>query len=55
MDFRTYGLREMSLVECLKSTISEDPLTSNMLNGPKHCSKPNQSTFTKFRDPSESN
>ena len=36
---------------CLKSPKSEDPLTSNMGNGPKHCSNLDDSTFTLFIDP----
>ena len=27
---------ETGLGKCLKSPVSEDPLTSNMVNGPKH-------------------
>ena len=34
-----------------KSPLSEDPSTSNMANGPKHCWKLNGSTFTIFIDP----
>ena len=51
MDFWTYGLRKTWLVECLKSPVSEDPLTSNMVNVPKHFSKLNDSNFTKLNDP----
>ena len=50
MDFWTYGFRKMLLVKCLKSSVSEDPLTSNMVNGPKHCSKLSNRTFTIFID-----
>ena len=32
MYFRNYGLQKMWLDQCLKSAISEDPLTSNMVN-----------------------
>ena len=39
----------------LKSHVSEDPLTSNMLNGPKHFSNVNGRTFTIFIDPCEDN
>ena len=35
--FLNYGLQKMGLNNCLKSPVSEDPLTSNMENGPKHC------------------
>ena len=36
MYFRTYELQKTWLDKCLKSLVSEDPLTSNMVNGPKH-------------------
>ena len=36
MYFRTYELQKTWLDKCLKSPVSEDPLTSNMVNGPKH-------------------
>ena len=34
-----------------KTPVSEHPSTSNMVNGPKHCSKLKDSTFTIFIDP----
>ena len=37
MHFRNYGLRKTWLDKCLKSPVSEDPMKSNMVNGPKHC------------------
>ena len=37
MYLRMYGFRKTMLDECLKSLPSEDPSTSNMVNGPKHC------------------
>ena len=37
MYFSTYTLRKTWLDKCLKSPVSEDPLTSKMVNGPKHC------------------
>ena len=46
IDFWTYGLRKSWLDKCLKSPVSEDPLTSNIVNRPKHCSKLNNSIFT---------
>ena len=55
MYFWTYGLRKTWLDKCLKSPLSEDPLTSNMVNGQKHCSKVNGSTFIIFIDPNEGN
>ena len=36
MFIRNYGLRETWLDNCLKNPVSEDPLRSNMVNGPKH-------------------
>ena len=33
----------------------EDPSTSNMVNGPKHCWKLKDSTFTTFIDPCQNN
>ena len=51
MCFGTYGLQKLSLDKCLKSPVSEDPLTSKMEIGPKLCPKLNDSTFTIFIDP----
>ena len=48
MYFWTYGLEKARLDQCLKSPVLEDPSTSNMVNQPKHFSKPENSTFTKF-------
>ena len=45
MYFWTYTLRKTWLDKCLKSPVSEDPLTSKMVNGPKHCWNPDDSTF----------
>ena len=50
MDFRNYGLQKTWLDNCLKSPVSEDPLTSNMVNGPNHCWNLNDTTFTGFID-----
>ena len=36
MYFWTYRLRKRILDKCLKSPISEDPLTSNIVSGPEH-------------------
>ena len=55
MYFRIYRLRNASLNKCLKSPVSEDPLTRDMVNGPKHCSKLHDSTFNIFICPCESN
>ena len=53
MYFWTYGLRKTLLDKCLKSPVSEDPLTSDKVNGPKHCAKLHDSAFTIFIDPCE--
>ena len=45
----------MWLDKCLKSPISENPSTGNMINGPKYCFNPIDSTFTVFIDLYESN
>ena len=37
MYFGNYRLQKTWLGKYLKSPISEDPLTSNMVDGPKHC------------------
>ena len=37
MYFRYYKLQNKWLEKCLKSPISEDPLTGNMVNDPEHC------------------
>ena len=55
MSFGIYRLRNTSLNKFLKSSVSEDPSTSDMVNGPKHCSKLNNSTFTIFIGPCEDN
>ena len=36
MYFQNYGLWKMCLDQQLKGHVSQDPLTSNMVNGPKH-------------------
>ena len=43
------------LDKCLKSLVSEDPSTSNMGNGTKHCLNLKPSAFIIFTDPSEGN
>ena len=52
---RNYGLRKMWLYKCLKSPVSEDPLTGNLVNGPKHSFNLEGSTFTIFIDHCEGN
>ena len=53
--FWTDLLRKMWLDKCLKSSVSEDPSTRNMANGPKHCWSLNSSTFVIFIDHCERN
>ena len=53
MYFRTYPLRKTCLDKPLKCPVSKEPLTSNMVNGSKHCSKLVGSTFTIFIDTCE--
>ena len=48
MYFWTFGLRKTWLDQCLKSLVSEESSTSNMVNGPKHCWNLNERTFTTF-------
>ena len=55
MYFWTYVLPKTWLDNCLKSPVSEDPSTSDMVNGPKHCWNLNDSTFTILIDPCEGN
>ena len=55
MYFRNYGLRNMWLDKCLKSPVSEDHWTGNMVKGKKHYFSKNKSTFTIFIDLSEGN
>ena len=50
MSFRIYGLQNTWLDICLKSPVSEDPFSGNMVNGPKHCRDLNGSTVTLFSD-----
>ena len=53
MYYWTCGLRKTFLDKCLKSPLLEDPSTSNMVNGAKHCL--NDSTFTLFINPCKAN
>ena len=55
MCFWTYWLQKTWLDKCPVSPVLEDPWASNMVNGPKHISKPDDSTFTTFIDPCEDN
>ena len=51
----TYGVKKMWLAKCLKSPVSDNPRTSNMVNGLKHCINLNGSTLTIFIDHCEGN
>ena len=55
MFFWTDGLWKTWLDTRLKRIVSEDPSTSDMVNGPRYCLKLNDITFTIFIDPSEGN
>ena len=55
MYFWSHGLLKTWLHECLKSDVSENPLTSNILKMPNDCWSLNGSTFTKFIDHCEGN
>ena len=37
MYFRNYGLGKTWLYKCLKSRVSEDPSTTNMIGRSEHC------------------
>ena len=45
MYFQNYGLAEKTLHKYLKSAISQDPSTSNMVKSPKHLSNYEAATF----------
>ena len=57
MYFRNYGFGKAWLDKCLKSAVSQYPLTSNIVNRPKHCSNSNLNgvTFTIFIDQCKGN
>ena len=55
MCFGNKKLGKRSLDKCLKSTVSEDPSTSNMVNGHKHSCIVDEGTFTIFIDHCGSN
>ena len=55
MYFRNHWLQKTWLDKCLKSPFSEDPSTSNMVNGPNHCWNLRDSTFIIFIDQYEGN
>ena len=45
-----YGLRKRWLEKCLKTLVTDDTSTSNMVNGPKHCCILDDSILTIFID-----
>ena len=55
MYFRNYALPRKWLQKCLNSPVLEDPSTSNMVNGTKHCSSLNNRTSTILIDYTEGN
>ena len=55
MYFQNYGLPKRWFDKCLKNPVSEDPSTSNMVNGPKHCCNDDDGSFTIFIDHCEHN
>ena len=55
MYFQNSRVRKMWLDKCLKRPISDDPLTGNILNGPKQCFNLNNRLFTIFIYHSEGN
>ena len=50
MYLRNYPLRKTWLNKCLKSPVSDNPLTGNLVNEAKHCFHLNHSSFTIFID-----
>ena len=55
MYFRYYKLQNKWLEKCLKSPISEDPLTGNMVNDLEHCWNLHDGSFIIFIDHCEGN
>ena len=55
MDLGNYGLQKTWLDIFLKSPVSKETLTSNMVNGPNDCCHLNGSTVTLFSDHLEGN
>ena len=55
MYFQNYRLHKKWLDKCLKTPVSDDPSTSNMVNGPKHIRNLDDSSFTIFIDHIERN
>ena len=55
MYFQNYRLGKTWLDKCLKSPISENTLTGNVVNRPKHFLNLDDSTFTIFTDHCQGN
>ena len=55
MCFRNYGLRKKWFDKCLKTPVSDQTSTSNMVKGPKHICNLDDSTFTILIDHWEAN
>ena len=55
MYFQNYRVRKTWFNKCLKSPISADPSSANMVNRLKHSFNPHKSTFTIFIDHREDN
>ena len=55
MYFQNYRLGKAWLDNCLKSLVSENPLTGNVVKEPNHCFDLKNSTFTIFFDHWEDN
>ena len=55
MYFRNSSLPKTCLDKGLKSPVSENPLTGNLVNSPKHCRNLDDSTFAIFIEKSGGN
>ena len=55
MFLQNEGLSKTGLDNCLESPVSKNHLTSNIVNGPKHCRNLNKSTFIILIDQRERN
>ena len=55
MYFRNYRPRNTCLDKCLKAPVSENPLTGEMVSGPKHGFNINQRAFIILSDHCEGN
>ena len=55
MYLRNYGFRKTWLGKCLKTPISQDHLTGNVVNGSRHCFIRNDRPITIIIDQCEGN